>query len=460
MIRLAVIAFLVFVVTGRATAQQASFPEPILKVTIDPMRVVVGQRTTLQIDVLAPNYMTSPPELPGFQVRNAVTRPLQNVNLSEERNGTSYAGVRFEFAIYPQEVGSYAIADQKLKVKYAAEPPAVREEMLSLPRQSFEAYIPDAAAGLNPFLAASRLTIEQSVQRSSEQLKVGDSVTRSVTVHAEETPAMLLPPVAFPAVDGLAVYPAQPALQDKTEGRTDALTATRTDSATYILQRPGDYALPPIDVRWWNAKEGRTETAHLDPLTIKVAGNPAIEAAKEGAPAGRSIWGAFANSVLDHWIGAILGLAGMIVLAWIVPRLAHAAAARYRLRHAAYVQSEQFAFDKLRSSARSGNARVCYFALLDWLQRFGQVRTVDALTTAARDPVLEREITSLETQLFASQQAGAEWSPRKFMRHVSSARRALRKIPARREAQAALPSWLNPDGERAQPRYHWRRPAR
>ena len=75
--------------------------------TIDPPRVVVGQRTTLRIDVLAPNYMTSPPELPGFQVRNAVTRQLQSVNLSEERNGVSYAGVRFEFATLSAGAGAY-----------------------------------------------------------------------------------------------------------------------------------------------------------------------------------------------------------------------------------------------------------------------------------------------------------------------------------------------------------------
>ena len=77
--------------------------------------------------MLAPNYMTSPPELPDFQVRNAVTRQLQSVNISEQRDGMSYAGVRFEFAIYPQEPGSYAVSDQKVEVKYAAEPPAVRE---------------------------------------------------------------------------------------------------------------------------------------------------------------------------------------------------------------------------------------------------------------------------------------------------------------------------------------------
>ena len=197
----------------------------------------------------------------------------------KRETASSYAGVRFEFAIYPQEPGSFAISDQKVKIKYAAEPPAVREQVLALPRVSFAAFIPDAAAALNPYLAAQHLTIEQSIQRSSEQLKVGDSVTRIVTVRAEETPSMLLPPITLAAVDGLAVYPAQPSLEDKTEGRTDALTARRTDSATYILQRAGGYTLPAIDVRWWNAKEGRVETAHLDAVPMQVAVNPAAEAA-------------------------------------------------------------------------------------------------------------------------------------------------------------------------------------
>src|SRR5262245_35505548 len=90
-----------------ANAQPASAAEPILRAGIDPPRVVVGQKTTLRIDVLAPNYMTAPPALPDFQIRNAVTRQLQSVNLTERHDGATFAGVRFEFAIYPQEAGSY-----------------------------------------------------------------------------------------------------------------------------------------------------------------------------------------------------------------------------------------------------------------------------------------------------------------------------------------------------------------
>jgi len=445
-----------------AWAQQAPTPEPVLSMTIDPKRVVVGQRTTLRIDVLAPNYTTSPPELPGFQVRNAVTRQLQSVNLSEQRNGTSYAGVRFEFAIYPQEPGAFAVADQKVKVKYAAEPPAVREELLSLPRVSFDAFIPDAAADLNPYLAASRLRIEQSVQRSSDRLKVGDSITRIVTIQVDETPAMLLPPVTFPDVDGLAVYPAQPALQDKTEGRTDALTATRTDSATYILQRPGDYALPAIDMRWWNAGEGRVETAHLDAVTIQVAANPAVQPGRASAQTTRFSWAGIVDLIADHWL---VGLLATIVIAGLIrvaPGLARKIAAHRRRRRQAYLQSEAFAFSRFRHALRHSDAKAAYFALIDWLPHVGATtpdHTVKAFKAAAADPALDREIDAIATELFSAQRGAGRWSRRQLLHRVSAARRRLRPR-AEHSGKARLPQHLNPVGLSSGTAHSGRKPAR
>jgi hypothetical protein len=445
-----------------AWAQQAPAPEPVLNVTIDPQRVVVGQKTTLRIDVLAPNYTTSPPELPGFQVRNAVTRPLQSVNLSEQRDGTNYAGVRFEFAIYPQEPGAFAIADQKVKVKYAAEPPAVREELLSLPRVSFDAFIPDAAADLDPYVAASRLRIEQSVQRSSEQLKVGDSITRIVTIQADETPAMLLPPVTFPAVDGLAIYPAQPALQDKTEGRTDALTATRTDSATYILQRPGDYTLPAIDVRWWNAGEGRVETAHLDAVTMQVAANPAVQPAGASAPKARLNWTAIVDLIADQWLFALLAT---IVIAGLMrggPGAVRGIAAYRRRRRQAYLQSEAFAFSRFRHALRHRDAKAAYFAMLDWLPHVDATtpdHTIEAFKVAAADPVLDREIDAIEAELFAAQRDAGHWSRRRLLHRVSAARRRLRPR-AGRGGNTRFPQQLNPVGLSTAPAHGSWKPAR
>src|SRR5215468_8449808 len=114
----AVVALVVALFLAHASAS-AQEPAPILRTTIEPTRVVVGQKAVLRIEVLAPNYMTAPADLPDFQLRNAVTRPLTSINLSERHGDLTYAGVRFEFAVYPQEAGSYAIAGQKITVHYA-----------------------------------------------------------------------------------------------------------------------------------------------------------------------------------------------------------------------------------------------------------------------------------------------------------------------------------------------------
>jgi hypothetical protein len=430
-----------------ARAQPADPPlDPIVEVTIDPPRVVVGQPAMLQIVVLAPNYMTSPPELPDFQVRNAVTRPLQSVNISETRNGASYAGVRFQFAISPQEAGSYAISQQSISVKYAATPPATRQMSIALPRVAFETYIPNAAASLRPFLSGSKLTAEQTIDRSSDQLKAGDAVRRTVTIRAEGTLAMFLPPQAFTAVDGLKVYPAQPALDDKAEGRSDLLISTRVDSATYMLERPGEYSLPAIDIGWWNVGAGKIERIHLDAVALKVAANPAVEAGAQP-----SSWSP--DELIDiisvHWRLAVLMLAGIAALAWVAPSAVRRIAGDLRCRRIAYLNSEAWSFRQLRQAARHRSPDTIYFALLGWLQRFeplGSERTVDALTSAAGDQDLDQQIDALRRELFGAGRQARGWSPRRLMRHVGSARRTLRRRSRRTDNVPALPRQINPHG--------------
>jgi BatD DUF11 like domain len=446
-----------------SVAQQASVAEPIVRVTLDPPRVVVGQQTTLHIVALAPNYMTSPPELPNFQVRNAVTRQLQSVNTSEQRDGVSYAGVSFEYAIYPQEAGSYAIADQTVRIKYAAEPPTTREVEIALPHVSFEAFVPEAAAELRPFLSASRLTVEQTIKRSSDQLKAGDAVTRTVTVRSEGTPAMLLPPRQFAGIDGLKVYPAQPVLEDKTEARTDLMISTRVDSATYMLERPGDYSLPPIDIRWWNTGKGKVDVAHLDGVPLKVATNPAAagSAAVGEAATTRLNWNSMIDFVTEHWLVLLLAGSALALLICLMPRILRFILSVSRRRRAAYLQSEAFAFSQLRRALRLRNAQTAYFAMLEWLPHVGATapdHTMESFRVAVRDPSLNRQIDAIEGQLFASKRDTGHWSPSQLLRRIRAARRKLRP-PAVRSDVSRLSQHLNPSGASVATQ-SWRKPAR
>ncbi|MCP3405881.1 BatD family protein [Bradyrhizobium sp. CCGB01] len=444
-----------------ARAQQAVTPDPIVQMTIDPPRIVVGQQTTLSILVLAPNYMTSPPELPDFQVRNAVTRQLQSVNTNEQRDGVSYAGVRFEYAISPQEPGSYAVAGQSVRIKYAAEPPAVRDVNLALPSASFEAFIPDAASTLNPFVSASSLTVEQDIKRSADPLKAGDAVTRTITIRAEGTPAMLLPPQQFPVIDGLKLYPAQPKLDDKVDGRTDVMTSTRVDSATYMVERAGDYLLPAVDMGWWNVGSGKVEQAHLDAVPVKGVAAAAGSTFAVGSNEERN-WDRIADFVTDHWLTALLLAVVAAVLAWFAPRIARRAAMDFHRRHTAYLRSEAFAFRRLRRAIRHRDAGRSYFALLEWLPHVDAASpslTARDFKAAARDPELDRQLGALERKLFASRRDPARWSPRDLLRHVSAARHRLRPRAGHSDA-AGLPKFLNPVGTSHVAAHQNRRPAR
>jgi hypothetical protein len=439
-------AFWLAVLFATVFVGPAQAADPILRSSIDPPRVVTGQSTTLRVVVLAPNYMTTPPVVPDFQLRNAVTRPLAALNLVEQHDGATYAGVQYEFQIFPQEPGNYAIKGQTIAVTYAADPPTVRQASLPMPAVSFESFIPDASQDLDPFIAAAALTIDQSVKTSSNPLKVGDAITRIITAKADGTPAMLLAPMTFPAIDGLALYPAQPVLKDSSGGRTDDLSSTRMDEATYMIEKPGDYVLPGVEVRWWSSRNQTIERARLDSIRFTALDNPGLRAGDSSPWARRLDWRVWFEALVDNWPYIIAALAAIGAIIWASPRAWRMVATWQARRRAAYRASEAWSYARLRKAGHHGDARKTYFALLDWLARCDGLapdRTISALKTASRDQILCSQIDGLEQQLFDRASDPVNWSPRVLLRRIELARRRLRQRSGR-YLRRPLPPSLNP----------------
>src|SRR5262249_20189656 len=153
-----------------------------------------------------------------------------------------------------------------------------------------------------------------------------DAVIRTVTIEADGIPAMLLPEIRFTAPDGLAVYADQPSLQDRSDRRTDVLTATRIDRATFMLQKPGAYVLPAIDIGWWNLREQKIEQAHADAVTLQVAANPALAPdTNQGTVSATARWRAALATLATYWPAVALVVAVLAILAWLSPRAVRAA---------------------------------------------------------------------------------------------------------------------------------------
>ena len=67
---------------------------------------------------------------------------------------------------------------------------------------------------LSQLVSTPRLTVTERYDPLPETAKVGDAVTRTVTLRGEDTFALALPPVTFAPVDGTRLYGARPRLDD------------------------------------------------------------------------------------------------------------------------------------------------------------------------------------------------------------------------------------------------------
>jgi hypothetical protein len=291
--------------------------------------------------------------------------------------------------------------------------------------------------------------------QSAQNLKVGDSVTRTVTIRAEGTPAMLLPPTPFAGVDGLAVYPSQPSVADNLDRRTGSSAASRVDEATYMLQAAGEYTLPALDIAWWNVRDSKVEHAQVDPVVLHVANDPALRTggAVDTSPI-RVDWRSVFDWILDHLLISAIALIALGALLWLAPLAVRAVWQSAAQRRSAYLNSEARWFAELRAAGHNRDPAKVYFALLNWLQRFEPLApggNLDALKQAAADPELDREIANIETALFAPQSRTApNWSPRRLLKRVSLARRRLLRSAPAQPRQKILPDSLNPVMSRPQ----------
>jgi hypothetical protein len=414
-------------------------PGPVVRASITtPRPIIVGQTVRINVTVLVPNYFLGEPEFPQFDMDNAIVvlpgETPQNSN--ETIAGQTYAGISVTYMIYPQQPGSFKLPPAEIAVKYASDPPKSTEVRLALPTLTFAAVLPPEAADLEYFLPTTSLKISQKLDKPLKNLRVGDTVTRTVTIAASKMRAMLIPPTKFEAPDGIAVYPKEPRVDDIKTDRGEFVEGRRVDSATYLIGKDGDYTLPPIEIEWWSLDRSKVETATLPAIHFSAAPNPNAnpEIPPEPEPVIQTV--APNPNRFKHYgrlaeIAAILLLViGVAVWAWF--RFGVPLVRRWRNSRAAYKHSEAAFFGKLKKASQAGNAEEAYALLLGWLNRFRPGVELGQFLSKTADPELTREVESLASMLYGG--SSAAWSGNQMIKCLARVRsrrhRELRSNPA------------------------------
>jgi len=405
--------------------------EPFARARIQPDGpVTVGQPVELVVEVFVSTWFSRAPQFPIIEIESAIaTPPGRSSNLNEQIKGQRYFGLTRSYTIYPQVPGDYEVFPIAVTVTPGLADASV---IVRTPPLTFRARIPQEARSLDYFIGANQLTVSQSVEPKKKSFKVGDAITRTVTTTVHDALSLVLPPLTFDRLSGLAVYPSNPIVTDEGGERDSGIIGRRIDAATYVMQEEGDYELPAIEVVWWDLKQRRIQRSTAAAIAFHVAPNPAyaVEFALLEEPDSVVEEDLLAGNVHQWrpWMFTIGALVLVAMLFGLKRRYGSRVVAWYQEVHRQKLQSESYHFSSFRKACQNNEPREAMRCLLTWLEQIsspGRTATVSWLVRETSDGDLSAAVLELEGRLYGPAPPEEAWNGDALYQSVNRQRKRL-----------------------------------
>lgn len=195
-------------------------------------------------------------------------------------NGRRYRIIERNYAINPQRSGEYKITSPVFSGEVSTpsrrrsglfsfndtKPVTVLNEDISLTVK------PVPAGYQGAWLPSELLNLHQEWQPLPNEFKVGEPITRTITLTAAGLSKEQLPVIEMALPKGLKVYPDQ--TEQHSGMNSGRLVSQSIQNFAIVASQPGEYQLPKIEIPWWNTVTNRAEIAVIPSQTISVQANP------------------------------------------------------------------------------------------------------------------------------------------------------------------------------------------
>ena len=341
------------------------------------------------------------------ELKEAVIEKLgEDSNYTTQIKGVDYWVTERKYAIFPQQSGVLTIPALTLNAEIVSaqagrnsffgqaitQNKRVSSKPITLNVQAVPEALKQAA-----WLSAESLQLTEQWSDSQLQVKVGEPLTRTVTLVAKGSTVGQLPELSTQiAVEGIKTYPDQPQLQEAKNN--DGLTAMRQEKIAFIANKAGEYQLPAIDVAWFNSKTQQLETAHLPAVTIKaLAVTEAVETQVAPTVQVPQITSVENQDQVHLW----QTIAGLLALGWLINGV-------WWFKHSPKSQAVMVpaktlvnaAEANLKQACQSNNPQAAKQALLAYF-------SVDSLAAIGATGSFADEINGLNRYLYSGQTS--EW---------------------------------------------------
>ena len=262
--------------------------QAFLEVELDKDKLYVQEQLLVKVRVYTTvglhDIATDPLQIPGAHVEK-----VDEQRYERRIQGVGHAVYELTYAVFPESSGELQIpALNYVAVTGRRDPFSLFNRNAQRIRLRSEAKTvqvqpkPDSYSGSH-WLPAASLGLVQSWSKDPEEFKVGEPITRIITLRAEGLRAAQLPPLPKLNIDGLKTYPDQPQQED--QPGSSGIDGSRIETTAIVATKPGSYQLPAVTITWWDTKTGRQRATQLPAFRFNVSGAPIANAADPGKTA-------------------------------------------------------------------------------------------------------------------------------------------------------------------------------
>ncbi|SFR56689.1 BatD family protein [Thiomicrospira sp. ALE5] len=256
----------------------------------------------------------------GSLRRGSVDMPVFNDFLSERIVNQNqfetlvddrlYRVIEWVYAIYPQKSGDLTIQPMNF------EGALLRQRQIELFEASSNSVtlnvkpIPDSFPIDASWLPARQINLKQDWQITGA-FKVGDTLSRRLTIEAIGLQASQLPNPKFEEQPGVRIY-ADPAGQNQHTSQR-GISSSKQQVFTAVFQQPGEIELAEISIPWWNTVTDSLEYTRINARKVTVLpGDVTDTPLPEWVPEGLSdqsstgsYWPFLSAMLLILWLGTL-----------------------------------------------------------------------------------------------------------------------------------------------------------
>ncbi len=209
-----------------------------------------------------------------------VTQLDKGANYRTSRDGKTYEVIERHYAMFAEKSGTldlnpiiFSGRDNTSRRSFSmfSTGKPVRAVSKSL---SFEIKpIPQSSIGKD-WLPANNIQVSQDW--SDGPYKVGEPITRTITLYIEGLSETQIPDIDLGKIEDIRVYPEQP--QTQTENTAQTIKSYKQAKLALIPTHAGAIRIPEYQLEWYNTKTNQIEYAKLPPVTLQVeAGDFAVK---------------------------------------------------------------------------------------------------------------------------------------------------------------------------------------